>query len=222
MKRRRRSHVFVPLALAVVCAALGAGVYEEWRKLQDPIELPPPTGEPPADPGTTPGEVALKFPTTDSLASIAERPLFSEARRPMGNKPPTAIGAGTTASLTDFALTGTVLSGTDGQRFVTLRPADGSKDVSVAEGGAIQGWTVIGIEAGRAVFRRGDIETTLVLQFTAPIPPQQGEPSDAGQQPPQQGEPSDAGQQPPQQQGPSDADQHPSQPTANENPATPE
>lgn len=193
MRRRRRPHAFVPLALAIVCAALGAGVYEEWRKLQDPIELPPPTGEPPTDPGTTSDGVALEFPTADSLASIAERPLFSEARRPMENKTQTAIEAGATASLADFALTGTVLSGTDGQRFVTLRPADGSKDVSVAEGGAIQGWTVIGIEAGRAVFRRGDIETTLVLQFTAPIPPQQGEPSDAGQQPPQSTAAEDAG-----------------------------
>jgi len=192
MKRRRWWRALLPLALAGACAALSARVYEEWKKLHEPFELPQAAGGAPADPGAVPDGVALNFPAADSLASIAERPLFSSSRRPAENAPPVAIATETTEPLTEFTLTGAVVS--DGQRYVLLRPADGGQDVSVAEGSAIQGWTVVGIAADRAVFRRGDTETTLVLQFTSAVPPDLVPPA---ANPPQQPVPPATGQQPP-------------------------
>ena len=152
MKRRRWSRALVPLALAGVCAALSARVYEEWEKLHEAFELPQAAGEAPADPGSAPGGVALNFPAADALASITERPLFNATRRPVENAPSAAATAETTAPLAEFTLTGAVVS--DGQRYVLLRPADGGQDVSVAEGSAIQGWTVVGIEVDRAEIGR--------------------------------------------------------------------
>ncbi len=193
MRRRPWSRALLPLALAGVCAALSARVYEEWKKLHEPFELPQAAGEAAADPGAAPGGVALNFPVADSLASIAERPLFSSTRRPAENASPVPVATETTEPLTDFTLTGAVVS--DGQRYVILRPADGGQDVSVAEGSAIQGWTVVGIEVDRAVFRRGETETTLVLQFTNAVPPDRMPPE---QPQPQQPMSPATNQQPPQ------------------------
>jgi len=194
MKRRRWWRALLPLALAGACAALSARVYEEWKKLHEPFELAPAAGEAPADPGVAPDGVALNFPTADSLASIAERPLFSSTRRPTENAPTAPAATATTEPLTEFTLTGTVASEPDGQRFVQVRPADGGQDVSAAEGSAIQGWTVVRIADDRAVFRRGAIETTLVLQRAGAVPPDRMPPA---QTPPPQPVPPATGQQPP-------------------------
>jgi len=181
MKRRRWWRALLPLALAGACAALSARVYEEWKKLHEPFELPQAAGEAPADLGAAPGGVALNFPAVDSLASIAERPLFSPTRRPAENAPTAPVVTETTEPLTEFTLTGAVVS--DGQRYVLLRPADGGQDISVAEGSAIQGWTVVGIEVDRAVFRRGETETTLVLHPSAVPPDRMSPPHNPPQQP---------------------------------------
>jgi hypothetical protein len=194
MKRRRWWRALLPLALAGACAALGARVYEEWKKLHEPFELPQAAGEAPADPGAAPGGVALNFPAADSLASIAERPLFSSTRRPAENAPTAPAATTATEPLTEFTLTGTVASEPDGQRFVTVRPADGGQDVNAAEGSAILGWTVVRIADDRAVFRRGAIETTLVLQFAGAVPPDRMPPD---RKTPPQPVPPATGQQPP-------------------------
>jgi hypothetical protein len=172
MTARRWSKAMMPLALAAICAALGAKVYDEWRALEQPVAIEAPAAATGDVPASLPLGPSLTTPSEDSFAAIIERPLFSPSRRPASAAPvavPEAAEALATADAPlDFALIGTVVSGNERVALVATR-ADG-KIVQVRERGEVMGWTALLIEDGRAVFRRGKAEEELVLRYEDPVP----------------------------------------------------
>jgi general secretion pathway protein N len=206
MTARRWSKAMVPLGLAVICAALGAKVYDEWRALEEPVAIAAPAAAAGDTPAPLPLGPGLTTPGEDSFAVIIERPLFSPSRRPAEAAPaaaPEAVEAVAPVEVPlDFALVGTVVSGDERVALVTTL-ADG-KIVQVRERGEVLGWTALLIEDGRAVFRRGKAEEELVLRYEDPVPsdkipaprPKPAKPAEpAGQ--PEEGAPADGDVQPP-------------------------
>ncbi|HTO85830.1 MAG TPA: hypothetical protein VMQ73_26660 [Methylomirabilota bacterium] len=175
MKGRRWSAALPPLLLGVLCIALGARVYDEWLELQEPVAIDaPPAAATVAVPAATDAPIAP--PTPASFAAILERPLFSPTRRPPAAAPapaptPEAAAPAPPAPPIDFSLTGIVIS--DGSRVALVQMQGDNHVVHVAEGGEVDGWKAVTIEPERAVFRRGDDEQVLALDYVKPVPPGQ-------------------------------------------------
>ena len=174
MKSGRFSAAVPPLLLAVLCAVLGGRVYDEWQLSQQPVRIDEPS---PAAAAPAPAaEAPLVTPAAGAFAAIVERPLFSPTRRPPAAAPPPApapevVAAPTPLAPMDFSLAGVVISGGTRSALVQMQ-ADG-RQVRVAEGGAIDGWTLVTVEPQRAVFRRDDSVQALVLDYLKAVPPGQ-------------------------------------------------
>jgi len=172
MTPRRRSKSVMLVFLAAICAVLAAKVYDEWRRLQQPVTLETAAvaaedtaASPPLGPGLT-------VPDEDSFAAIVERPLFSPSRRPGQAAPasaPKTDEASQAKAPPDIVLIGTIVSGNE--RVALVEITDGSKIVQVRERGEVSGWTALLIEDGRVVFRRGKTEEELVLRYEQAVPP---------------------------------------------------
>jgi hypothetical protein len=99
------------------------------------------------------GEVAPALPPLpqtpplDRLAAIVEQPLFSSTRRPAAAPPPPASTEGLV--LGAYRLTGVVVTPT--HRLVLLKRADGRRTIRVAEGEAVEGWTVVQVTPDKLV-----------------------------------------------------------------------
>ena len=175
MRGRRWSAALPPLLLGVLCVALGGRVYDEWLELQEPvpIDAPPAATTAPAPAAT---DAPIAPPTSSSFAAILERPLFSPTRRPPAAAPaaapaPEAAAPAPPAQPIDFSLAGIVIS--DGSRVALVQMQGDGHVVQVAEGGEVDGWKAVRIEPERAVFRRGDDEQELALDYVKPVPPGQ-------------------------------------------------
>jgi general secretion pathway protein N len=204
MTARRWSKSVVPLSLAAICAVLGAKVYDEWRKAQQPVTIEAPAAATGDAPASLPLGPSLTTPSEDSFAAIVERPLFSPSRRPAEAAPaaaPEMVEPAPVEAPLDFSLVGTIVSGNERVALVATR-TDG-KVVQVRERGEVLGWTALLIEDGRVVFRRGKAEGELVLRYEDPVPsdkippplkpvrqaepaaqPAEGAPADGDAQPP--------------------------------------
>jgi hypothetical protein len=171
----RRTHVIPPLALAACCALLAQRVYDEWRRLAEPVFIVPQAAT--AGAGTTlpSTEVPLWAPSADVLPAIAERPLFSPTRRP-----PVAAAApapqeeilapAAPPPAVDFTLVGIVTAGEN--RFALVERRIDSRVIEVRQGGEISGWFAVVIYPERAVFRQDAFEEELVLKYETPVPPE--------------------------------------------------
>ena len=204
MKSRRRSGILVPFALAVVCAALTAIVYQQVRHLTSvaPSNPASDSASPPMPP-----DPAFAMPPEESFAAVLERPVFSPTRRPM----PSDGSAAPLTTSAEFVLVGVVIS--DSERFVLVKPLSSDKLERVREGDELAGWSAVSIAPDRVVFRRGAMEEEIILDYTAPVPPPPGQ----GQEEPasaQQPESGDQATQP--------ADQQPPSEPESEVPTTPE
>jgi hypothetical protein len=104
-----------------------------------------------------------------AFTDIAERPLFSESRRPEPVEEEAVINAneqGTDAS--EYTLIGIVMSSENSQALL-LKP---DREVErVMLGDSIDGWELKSIGADRAIFVRGDKNRELLLDRTAPDVP---------------------------------------------------
>jgi hypothetical protein len=177
MRGRRWSAALPPLLLAGLCAVLGGRVYDEWQALQDPVRIdaPPAAAASAAVPSTA--AQPLTPPAPASFAALLERPLFSPTRRPpqAAPAPPPEPAAQAPPEPPqqpiDFSLAGVVISGASRVALVQML-ADGHV-VQVAEGDEVDGWKAVTIDAQRAVFRRGDSEQELALDYVKPVPPGQ-------------------------------------------------
>lgn len=172
MTPRRRSKSVILVFLVAICAVLAAKVYDEWRRLQQPVTLDTAavaaedtTASPPLGPGLT-------VPDEHSFAAIVERPLFSPSRRPAQAAPAPASGtaeASQAKAPLDIALVGTIISGNE--RVALVETMGDGKIVQVRERGEVSGWIALLIEDGHVVFRRGKTEEELVLRYEQPVPP---------------------------------------------------
>jgi general secretion pathway protein N len=175
MRGRRWSAALPPLLLVVICVALGGRVYDEWLVLQEPVPIDaPPAAAAVAAPAAA--DAPIVPPTPSSFAAILERPLFSPTRRPPAAAPalaptPEAAAPAPPAQPIDFSLAGIVIS--DGSRVALVQMQADGRVVQVAEGGEVDGWKAVTIEPQRAVFRRGDDEQELALDYVKPVPPGQ-------------------------------------------------
>lgn len=191
MKSQRPSNFLVPVALAVVCAALGAIVYQQVRKLDSFGPSSPAVDSVSPSFSALPPDPAFAMPPEESFAAVLDRPVFSPSRRPMSSN-------GSAARLTtsaEFVLVGVVIS--DSERFVLVKPLSSDKLERLREGDDLAGWSAVLISPESVVFRRGTIEEEIILDYTAPVPQPSGrdqEESASGQPPEsedQAGQPSD-------------------------------
>lgn len=207
MNAQRRSGILVPFALAVVCAALAAIVYQElWHLPSVAPSNPAGDSASPSFPALPP-DPAFAMPPEESFAAVLERPVFSPSRRPV----PSSGAAAPLTTSAAFLLVGVVIS--DSERFVLVKPLSSDKLERLREGDELAGWSAVSIAPDRVVFRRGAMEEEIILDYAAPVSPPPGqvqeEPTSA-----QQPESGDQATQP--------ADQQPPSEPESEVPTTPE
>ena len=139
-------------ATAVVFAAFAA-----WPWLSPPV----PTVRPPAvPPANSAAPRLMTLPPLVHFAAIIERPLFSPSRRPP------AVASGVPSAEGRYRLLGVVASGPRKTAFV----ADGSRRLDLAEGDAIDGWTVKKIGTDNVVLTSPTGDTVLKLKPAAAEP----------------------------------------------------
>ena len=140
-------------ATAVVFAAFAA-----WPWLSPQVPTIRPLGVPPA---SSPAPRLVTLPPLTHYAAIVERPLFSPSRRPP------AVAAGAPSAEGRYRLLGVVASGPRKKAFI----ADGSRRLDLAEGEAIDGWTVKKIGTDSIVLTSPTGDTVLKLKPAAAEPP---------------------------------------------------
>lgn len=199
MRSGRRSAALLPLLLAAACIVLGARVYDEWQLSQEPLRIDAPAPVAGAAPAPQ-SQAPLTAPSPGAFAAIVERPLFSPTRRPPqapAAAPQAAAAPAPPPQPIGFSLAGIVIA--DGTRVALVQLQTDGSLVQVPEGGEVDGWKAVKIEAERAVFRRGGDEASLALDYLRPVPPGQVPPP-VQQAPPQQqvppGQAPPAGEQP--------------------------
>ncbi len=139
-------------ATAAVFAALAV-----WPWLSPPV----PTVRPPAAPeASKPAPGIMTLPPLAHYAAIVERPLFSPSRRPP------SVAAAAPSADGRYRLLGVVASGNRKRAFV----ADGSRRLDIAEGDAVDGWTVKKIGADNVVLTSSTGDTVLKLKPAAAEP----------------------------------------------------
>ena len=137
-------------SLALVAANVALAALAVWPWLP---------GEAPAEPARAiaPPDTALKLASLPPLTDFAEtsaRPLFSPIRRP-------APGAALIGIDGRYRLLGLVIAGQ--ARHALLAPVAGGAALELAEGEAIEGWTVTRIERDRVTLKSAMGEATLSL-----------------------------------------------------------
>jgi hypothetical protein len=105
----------------------------------------------------------LATPSRESLAAVLEKPVFSESRRPHGDR------AGVQAAPSDFRLAGLVIA--DGVRSALIETGTSAMLQRLEEGDDIGGWILVEIALDRIKIRRGTMETEMLLDYAAPAPP---------------------------------------------------
>jgi hypothetical protein len=98
------------------------------------------------------------LPPLDSFAAVFARPLFSPSRRPAAS---TTVASGALAGR--YVLLGLVSVGDKRHALI----ADGDRRIELAEGAAIDGWTVTRIEQDRVLLSSPAGRTTLTLRAAA-------------------------------------------------------
>jgi hypothetical protein len=143
-------------AMAVVFAAFAA-----WPWLSPPVPTVRPLAAPPA---SSPAPRLMTLPPLAHYAAIVERPLFSPSRRPP------SVAAASPSADGRYRLLGVVATGPRRKAFL----ADGSRHLDLAEGEAIDGWTVKKIGTDNVVLTSptGDIVLKLKPAAAEPQKPQ--------------------------------------------------
>jgi len=178
--RSRRWRLWLPGLLATgACAAAAVFAIGEWMESESPIVLKTPLIQQAAS--ASPEERPLAAIPVDPAqeAVVIDRPLFSPTRHKPVPKPPPpqpasnqpAAAAVTPPPQVTFALVGIIHE--QGAWLAILQPQDGGPAKTLHVGEALQGWQLLAITLDRAMFRNGDFQHELVLDFrhgSAPRP----------------------------------------------------
>lgn len=113
----------------------------------------------------TPSDAAPPAPTMPRLdqgyAIVAERPLFMETRRPYV-PPPMATPAGTAAAPPEpLTLLATVLM--EGRQIALIQSQRDNRIQMLSQGEALAGWTLVDVQPGFVLLRRGNDNRRLDL-----------------------------------------------------------
>ena len=144
---------------ALGAAAVAFAVLAAWPWLSPPVPAVRPLAAPPAG---SPAPRLATLPPLAHYAAIVERPLFSPSRR----APAGAAAAPVASAENRYRLLGVVASGRKKKAFV----ADGARRFDIAEGDALDGWTVRKIGADNVVLTSPTGETVLKLKPAATEP----------------------------------------------------
>ncbi|MDJ0739729.1 MAG: hypothetical protein QNJ91_08425 [Gammaproteobacteria bacterium] len=149
------------VVLLVVCAALGAWVFQQWKAYATaaPEPLQQADSGAPRDSGVRAPE-PLPMPPLASFSEIVERPLFVQTRRPAPAPEPGQQQVRATPG--NFKLEGTALS-PDGDVAV-LRNTRTSEMHRVLVGQSIDGWKLDVVEPGHAALSQGAQKLQLELE----------------------------------------------------------
>ncbi len=143
-----------PLPLVAATLALAALTLMPWL----PGRFAPASVPAPAQGEALPRVPAL--PPFADFAAIAARPLFAPTRRPDAARAASAIE-------TRYRLLGIVIAGA--ARHALLAPIAGGPALELAEGGAVEGWTVRKIESDRVLLASpAGADASLALKAPAP------------------------------------------------------
>jgi hypothetical protein len=156
------------LVLSVVCLVMAGLVYAE---LTWPVAAAEDVSAASPAPASAPrSDVGAKFslPPVESFATVTDRPLFAQSRRPPAQGSDDSLGP-----WSGLVLAGVIISPTGRQALIL----HGKPQVAVhiAEGQDVDGWVVTSILPDRIVIRGGTSEHELRLlekAATTPAPPQ--------------------------------------------------
>ena len=161
---RGKSGILLPLALVAAGLAL-AGVL--FLQTQEPVSAQ--TAPATVDKRPKPTELQQAQTNEDfslaplsSFDAILKRPIFSSSRRAVQGS---AVVVSQELGMT---LTGVITSASE--KFVILAPQEGGESVRLREGEDYRGWTLTQVEQHKVVFRRGDKEEQLEMNYDEPPP----------------------------------------------------
>lgn len=158
--QRRLTWVLVAICVLLIAALFatlaGAGRDAHWHKIDTSPSLPS---------NASMQATVVRAPQA-TFAETWQRPLFNPARRPAADST-THSGTGTGTALSDFELTGVIL--TADLRFALVRDAAG-QTLRIHEGATLPGsdWTLSALQPRRAVFTGGNGRTEVVLTSGSP------------------------------------------------------
>ncbi len=152
---------FAAVALAAVIVALGSFIVRERTGREILAVKPPSDLSAPVQALPDAGQVPEIPP--DAFAEIAERPVFSELRRPAEQKVEAPVPRPSRASTVDFKLVGVVA--TAARRFALVIPSGSTKAVQLSEGDTYRNWTVSEIGSGYVVLHSGKHQQEIVLSY---------------------------------------------------------
>jgi len=155
----RPNHVAAGMAILLIALAIWPWVAPDSA----------PERSAPADLPSAPPLIAA-LPALATYSAVFERPLFTPSRRPAAT--PGAAVANT--AVERYRLIGLLASGELRRALL----ADGDRRFEIAEGAALDGWTVARIEQDRIVLSSPAGKTVLKLRRSdaAPAEPRSGEP----------------------------------------------
>jgi hypothetical protein len=164
--RPGNAHLLVALAWRVAMALVAAGALFVAATIP-PIRSTPGIGASGA--GIASGAPAMNQdtgPHNTSFPAIAEHPLFYPSRTPWSPPPPPKppVVAKAPSPLTKYALVGVVVSGET--RSAIIRPSGAAKNITLAEGQGLDGWTLQEITSTSLRFAAG----TASYEMTFPKP----------------------------------------------------
>lgn len=152
------------LLLLALCCGLAAIIFVEVTAPPPPV---PAALVPPATIAANPADArsaSFSLPPLTAYAEVAQRPLFSETRRPAPES------ADSDPAAANFSLVGTIISG--GDRRALVAHGQPPRTERLVEGQSVDGWTVESILDDRVVLRRVDtrLEVKVKNQPNSPSP----------------------------------------------------
>lgn len=143
------------LLLAGLCCALATIIAVEFSG-EASERAPPPAAA--SLRSLPPLPAAFGLPPLASYAEVAERPLFSAARR----RPPEAAGQDLLGKSNSFVLVGVIIS--KAGRVALVQHGQSGELARLGEGQAVEGWTLQSILPDRVVLQHGATEYELKLK----------------------------------------------------------
>src|SRR5579883_792318 len=161
-----RRRIFAPrrsgaiLLMIVLCLALASIAYRELMAPADEVQTVSRFSAPASQRAALPkpDDAAFALPPIETYAEVTERPLFSPTRRP---PPPEAIPENI-GNAGNFVLLGIVIS--DGSQTALIQHGRPPTLARLAEGQALEGWTVQSISANSVTLQNAGTQHTLKLK----------------------------------------------------------
>lgn len=157
--RRRRTRLWLPGTLLLLCLGLAGLVYQKLAVSPNPGALAGASAGPEVVLGELPAEPRFTPAAIESYDAVLERPLFSPTRRP----PEEEAVALPVLSDFDYVLKGVLID--DSARIALLRRYSDDRVIHLKEGDALDGWRLKVVAADYVVVERDGREEVLELSF---------------------------------------------------------